>query len=138
MLASECPEAPPALVAIFEKMMAKAPDQRYQDVAEALGDLAAFDASRALTAAVCDGTAESAGDEPAPQHAGLLLAAPFPAAPVALAPPELLQPPLLEPPMRDLWEPLERVRIWHWALGAATGGLLVLLAGIVFLTFFAR
>ncbi|HVX60449.1 MAG TPA: protein kinase, partial [Pirellulales bacterium] len=132
-LTSECPEAPPALVAIFEKMMAKAPDQRYQDVTAVLDDLAACDAALAASVAVCDETTESAGDEPAPQRADLALAAPLSAAPAALTPPTRV-----ERPVRGLWEPLEHVRIWHWALGAATGGLLVLLAGIVFLTFFAR
>lgn len=135
-LVSECPEAPPALVAIFEKMMAKAPGQRYQDVAEALGDLAAFDASHAQALAAFEWTAETAGDETAPQSADAGMAGPRVAESAAGA--ALVPPAIVEEPIHDLWEPLQRLRVWHWALGAATGGLLMLLAGIVFLTFFAR
>ncbi len=136
-----CPEVADGLVAIFEKMLAKDPVQRYQDAADALRDLAAFESTHELALADFDSRAAAAPVDPAASATVLPIAASLcddrvAPAQVATAPVATAQ--VVEQPISDIWEPLERVRVWHWALGAATGGLLMLLAGIVFLAFFAR
>jgi serine/threonine-protein kinase len=135
-LSRVCPGVPAALASIFAKLVAKNPDDRYQSVADVLRDLSAFEA--ACDPLTANGElAKDATDGVIEPSAAANSYAVLPST-VQLAPASGSGPaPAPEAPI-EIWRPLDHLRVWHWALGAAAGGLLMVLGGMAFLTFFAR